>query len=98
MHWLQHFFGFDAGQGNGTHYLFWSGAGSDLGEIAILGAILGAWHRVNCHVKGCWRIGRQHVEGTTYVTCRKHHPEDKPTASHICERYHLYLGKRPGRG
>lgn len=92
LHWL----GLDSA--SGPAYLAWSGAASDIGELAIIGGILGAWHRVNCHAKGCWRIGRQHVEGTTYVTCRKHHPDGKPTAKHICERYHLYLGKGPGRG
>ena len=89
----------------GPFYAFWSGFGSDIGELALLGAVLGAWHRVNCHASGCWRIGRQHVDGTTFVTCRRHHPDGKPTAARIAkahhdyrERMHLYLGERPGDG
>jgi hypothetical protein len=51
--------------------LFWGGIGSCLSEFAILGIV---WHKLNCHAKGCYRIGLHHVEGTPYITCRKHHP------------------------
>ena len=37
----------------------------------------------NCHAKRCWRIGRHPVGGTTYIVCRKHHPDEKPTAEQI---------------
>ena len=106
-HGLQHWLAVHTGTDNepGDYYGAFSGWVSDLGEVALLGAIFGAWHRVNCHAKGCWRIGRQHVSGTTYVTCRKHHPDGKPTAEHIAEKHrdyrdrmHLYLGERPGDG
>lgn len=50
---------------------FFSGPGSDFGELAILGGVLGAWHKVNCHQGGCWRIGRHHVDGTPW--CNHHH-------------------------
>ena len=81
LHWLLHYLGMDSA--SGPAYLAWSGWGSDIAEVALLGAVFGAWHRVNCHVKGCFRIGRQHVAGTTFVTCRRHHPDDKPTAAHV---------------
>lgn len=55
-------------------YGWWSGFGSDLGEFAILGAVIAALRKHNCHVKGCWRIQRHAVEGTPYVVCAKHHP------------------------
>ena len=61
---LLHFFGID--DTSGRWYAFWSGFGSDLGELAIVGAIL---RHVNCHEKGCWRLGR-HYQGT--VACHKH--------------------------
>ena len=77
-HWLAHFFGTD--NGSGGHYLFWSGIGSDISEVMIFGAVLGTYHRHNCHTKGCWRIARQQVEGTTLLVCRKHHPDDAPPA------------------
>lgn len=98
FHSVAHFFGFDPGQGNGSFYLFWSGAGSDIAELSILGWIYITLRRYNCHAAGCWRIGRHPVEGTTYTVCRKHHPEGKPAADLIRHRYHLYLGDRPGRG
>jgi hypothetical protein len=103
LHWFQVYTG--TTNQSGPYYGFWSGFGSDLGELAVLGAVFGAWHRVNCHAKGCWRIGRQHVSGTTYVTCRKHHPDGKPSPERIAEqhrdyrqRMHLYLGEKPGDG
>ena len=69
----QHFFGFVNGGGNGSHYLFWSGSGSDLAELTLLGAFAGVWHKHNCHTKGCWRIGKHVVEGTPW--CNRHHED-----------------------
>ena len=97
MHWLAHFFGFDAGQGNGAHYLFWSGSGSDIGELAIAGGLAAMVRKHNCHQPRCWRIGRFPVEGTVYTVCRRHHPSP-PGRGTIRERHHLYLGNRPGHG
>jgi hypothetical protein len=53
-------------------YNFWSGFGSDFGELAILGSIVALYKHHNCGVKGCWRIGRHDVAGTPYMTCHKH--------------------------
>lgn len=82
-YWLQHFFGFNSGGGNSSHYLFWSGAGSDISELALLGALLGAWHHVNCHDPGCWRIARYPVAGGQFKVCARHHPDGKPRRHHI---------------
>lgn len=60
---------------SGRWYGFWSGFGSDLGLIAAGAAFLR--HR-NCHVHGCWRLGRHPVEGTPYQVCRRHHPAGPP--------------------
>lgn len=30
--------------------------------------------KVNCHAKGCYRVGLHKVDGTPYITCKKHHP------------------------
>ena len=57
--------------GNSRWYLFWGGFGSCLSELAILVVV---WRKINCHAKGCYRIGLHHVEGTPYITCGKHHP------------------------
>lgn len=78
--WLYAFFGVS---GVGPHYAFWSGPGSDISEVAIVGGILSWWHHKNCHVKGCFRLGKHQVEGTPHVVCRKHHPDDAPTAQQI---------------
>lgn len=72
---------------SGKWEAFFSGPGSDIGEVALIGGLIGAWHKVNCHVKGCPRIGRQQVKGTTWVVCRKHHPLDKPTHAHITQAH-----------
>lgn len=55
----------------GPYYGFWSGFGSDLGEVALLGAIFGAYHKHNCHQPRCWRVGRHTVDGTPW--CNHHH-------------------------
>jgi hypothetical protein len=63
----------------GPYYGFFSGSGSDLGEVAIIGGIgtliAGLWHKFNCHNEGCARIGLHAVAGGTYMVCRKHHAE-----------------------
>src|SRR5262249_11034224 len=76
--WLQWFLGFQAGDGNGAHYLFWSGIGSDIGEVAILGWLYAFLRRHNCEVHGCWRLGR-HTTAGGHVVCKRHHPAGKIT-------------------
>ena len=78
--WIYWFFGFS---GSGSHYGFWSGAGSDVGELAILGAVVGMSRKHNCGVKGCWRLGVRQVHGTEHVVCHRHHPRPRPTAESI---------------
>lgn len=71
--WLFHYFGI---QGSGPWYAFWSGAGSDIGEVAILGGVIKLTQKRNCHTKGCWRFGVP-VAGTPYLACHHHHPHHK---------------------
>lgn len=84
-HWLLNFFGIDNLGGYG--YGFFSGIGSDLGELVLIGAVIAVYRKHNCHVQGCWRISRHAVEGTPWVVCRKHHPEigKAPTADQVAE-------------
>lgn len=91
--WLLHVLGLD--NASGPFYLWWSGSGADLGELAIVGGLVTVARKHNCHVKRCMRVGRYPVEGTVFVVCRRHHPEDSPSAERVRR---LYLGKRPGRG
>ena len=65
-----------------------------LADITLLGAGYAILRRHNCHARGCWRIGRHQVLGTTYVVCRKHHPEETPTAEHIQA---VYASRRRSR-
>lgn len=68
-HWLLTVTG--SNNTTGYWYGFWSGFGSDLAEFAIVAVV---WRKINCHAKGCWRVGLHHVAGTPYITCAKHHP------------------------
>lgn len=61
-------------------YGLWSGF---VPSIAILVMAGGVWKHVNCHVDGCPRIGTHHVPGTTFKTCRRHHPTGGNTAEAI---------------
>lgn len=77
MHLLIHLLGIDDVSGHA--YAFWSGFGSDLGELAIVGGLLAMIRKHNCHVHRCWRIARHPVAGTEHIVCRKHHPKGAPT-------------------
>lgn len=76
-HWLALHTGTLHG-GPDLYYNFWSGFGSDLGEATIISAVgIGVYtgvRKVNCHTKGCWRIGHHPLDGTPYILCRHHHP------------------------
>ena len=62
---------------HGQGYQFWSGIGSDLGELSILIAITAfvwGWYRVhNCHVKGCKSILTHPDPAHGWPACRRHH-------------------------
>jgi len=86
------------GLDGGPFYNFFSGL---FGVLVITGGLVAnAWvnaRRHNCHQPGCWRVGRLPVQGTAFVVCHRHHP-NPPTKETIQQRYHLYAGRRPGRG
>jgi hypothetical protein len=81
--WLLHVLGLD--NASGVPYLAWSGFGGDVGELAIVAALIATIRRHNCHVHRCWRVGRHPVSTTGYVVCRRHHPEGAPSAADIRE-------------
>lgn len=105
---LATFFGFNNGGGNTSHYLFWSGAGSDLAYLSFLVAGITLYRRHNCHRAWCPRIGKfeftDPADGVSRMLCWKHHPDVKYKALHdeairkIEQRRHMYLGKQAGRG
>lgn len=93
---LQHWAAIHTGTLNepGPYYGFFSGFGSDLGEYAIAASVIGTaagmFRKHNCHVKGCWRLQKHHVEGTAYIVCKKHHPalpDEDITAEHVREAH-----------
>ncbi len=71
---------------NQPYYGFWSGFGSDLGEATLVAAVVAGavtgYRKINCHSKGCPRIGHFELEvkhndtdpGTKYKLCHKCHP------------------------
>ena len=105
---MQGFFGFQNNGGNGSHYLFWSGAGSDLAYLSFLAAGITLYRKHNCAYHLCWRIGKHAftdpADNVTRQLCWRHHPDVKhKTLSQevlhdIQQRRHLYLGKNPGKG
>jgi hypothetical protein len=66
----------------GPYYGFWSGFGSDLGELALVGGVLSLVRHSNCEVHGCWRLGR-HTTAAGHHVCRKHHPDDHLTVEQV---------------
>lgn len=84
-HALAHFFGLDSA--SATPYLAWSGVGSDVTEIAVVGALFGLLRKHNCSVHGCWRIGRHKVPGTDHVCCRRHTPGGAPSLQDVISDY-----------
>lgn len=81
--WLYAFFGIS---GSGSHYGWWSGTGSDIGELAIIGSMWALYRKHNCPVRRCPRICRYDVVGTPFQSCKKHHPEI-PTKGHITPQH-----------
>lgn len=73
---------------SGPWYGFWSGFGSDLSEIALLGAAYTLYRRHKC--TRCWRLSHMKVEGTHFKTCHKH-----STASHHAFLKQLHAEKHP---
>jgi hypothetical protein len=63
----------------GPYYGFWSGFGSDIAELGIIGAICTAayqlFKRFNCHEPGCWRVGTHLAAGGQFALCYHHHPD-----------------------
>jgi hypothetical protein len=76
---LGHFLGLDGAE----WYAFWSGAGADLGQLALIGGAITLYRKHNCHVHRCWRLGKFPIDGTPWVVCHRHHPDGRPTEAHI---------------
>ncbi len=102
-HWLALHTGTLHG-GPDLYYNFWSGFGSDLGEATLISAVgIGVYtgvRKVNCHTKGCWRIGHHSLEGTPYILCRHHHPQvpsGGASHEHILEQHRKFKAAQEAR-
>ena len=73
-HWFDTYFVHTL-SGNG--YQFWSGIGSDIGELTLLGIVAVVWRNHNCHVHRCWRLSWHPHPVHGHPVCRRHHPDHK---------------------
>lgn len=79
FHWFEH--GTGMTNVSDPEYGFWSGFGSDIQEFFVVGAIIRWAVHHNCHVKGCWRLGRHPFQH--YKLCGRHHPAIPHTISFL---------------
>lgn len=83
-HWLAHWMGLlNAG---GPIYSFWSGIGSDVGELTLVVGVISLLRHNNCEVKPCWRLGR-HKTAAGHKVCRRHHPDGHLTAEIVAKAH-----------
>jgi hypothetical protein len=86
LHWLTVHTGSSNSPGGPPNYNFWSGFGSDIGEIAIIGGLITVVRRHNCEVRGCWRLGR-HRTAAAHQVCRRHHPGGHLTSQAVLDAH-----------
>lgn len=105
MNWLLHWLAVHTGSSNTSgaprNYNFWSGFGSDIGEVTIIGGMVAIYRKHTCHEPRCWRLGHHPVEGTPFQACRKHHPtlkNEKPKRGHMTIAYHAARQPRVKEG
>jgi hypothetical protein len=63
-------------QGTPWSYQLLSGFIPALTAVSLVTLVSGAYHHVNCHEGGCWRIGKHKVSGTPW--CNRHHGKARP--------------------
>lgn len=88
------------------HYGFWSGFGSVIpwaffSMTGIFAGLIVGLRHVNCHEKGCWRVGKFALAGGEYKVCGKHHLgfEGKhPSLEHMWARHLQFKGKDTNHG
>lgn len=85
LHWAYTFLGVNGSAPYGT---FFGDFGSDIGELALFGGIMGMLRQHNCEVRGCLRLGR-HTTSAGHKVCRKHHPDEHLTAQDVIDAHNL---------
>jgi len=66
-------------QGTPWTYQLESGFIPALTVLTLLGAVTSMWHVHNCHMDGCWRLGKHRINGTPW--CGKHQHLARPERS-----------------
>lgn len=68
-----------------VYYNFWSGFGSDIGEVTIIVALISYYRSTRCHIDKCHRRGKYPFQH--YKLCHIHHPkvDGELTHKHIKE-------------
>lgn len=60
----------------GLGYAFWSGIGSDFGQVTLITAVIAStltfWRHHECNQEGCHRLGR--FKHGHLQLCHRHHP------------------------
>lgn len=74
IQFIQHWLGFQSGQGNESPYLFWSGFEADIFQIVVAVAAYHMVRHYNCAVTGCKSLRTHQVWGTHKRACALHHP------------------------
>lgn len=80
--WLNHALGTDGG----AFYRFYSGFGTAIGSITLLGGLATFFQTRRCQVDGCTAVGKRTVPGTDWKVCPGHHP-DGPLTQEKIERH-----------
>jgi hypothetical protein len=91
---VYHYIGINGTSPWGT---FWSGFGSDIGELAIVGSLAALIRHHNCEVKGCPRLGR-HTTAANHRVCRHHHPDGALSAQDVTDAHHAAKDSASGPG
>lgn len=73
-------------------YQLWSGFIPSLAIVSIFGGITAHFRVLNCHVHGCWRIGKFELAGGQFKVCKKHSPHpDKLTHEYVLAKHQEHL-------
>ena len=108
-HWwlpLQHWLAIHTGTLNepGPFYGFFSGFGSDMAEVTLIGGMAAVYRKHSCHRRWCLRFGHydftDEATGLTFRLCRRCHPmhPGKPlTRKHIARLHEHNHGLRCDR-
>lgn len=76
------------GTDGGGWYAFWSGFAQG---VPLFGGLYLLARKHNCHVHGCWRVGRHPVDGTSYIVCKSHHPAGATSAQDVVDGHRAAL-------